>query len=104
MVADYFTKPLQGELFYKFYDQIMGLVPMGTITGDHRSVLNIVPQNNNETPVSENRHVDPEIPPRKLRVQFTQAKERATIQSWADVVKTNPRKSPKGGLAPVNRR
>jgi hypothetical protein len=39
MVADYFTKPLQGELFYKFRDQIMGVVPMDTITGDHRSVL-----------------------------------------------------------------
>jgi hypothetical protein len=41
MVADYFTKPLQGELFYKFRDQIRGVVPMGTITGDHRSVLDV---------------------------------------------------------------
>jgi hypothetical protein len=41
MVADYFTKPLQGELFYKFRDQIMGVVPMDTITGDHRSVLDV---------------------------------------------------------------
>jgi hypothetical protein len=39
MVADYFTKSLQGELFYKFWDQIMGMVPIDTITGDHRSVL-----------------------------------------------------------------
>jgi hypothetical protein len=39
MVADYFTKPLQGALLYKFSDQIMGLVPMKTIVGDHRSVL-----------------------------------------------------------------
>jgi hypothetical protein len=39
MVADYFTKPLQGILFYKFRDQIMGVVPMNTISGDHRSVL-----------------------------------------------------------------
>jgi hypothetical protein len=39
MMADYFTKPLQGELFSKFRDQIMGLVLVGTITGDHRSVL-----------------------------------------------------------------
>ncbi len=39
MVADYFTKPLQGELFYKFRDQIMGLVPMDTIHGNHSSVL-----------------------------------------------------------------
>jgi hypothetical protein len=39
MVADYFTKPLQGVLLYKFRDQIIGLVPMETITGDQRSVL-----------------------------------------------------------------
>jgi hypothetical protein len=39
MVADYFTKPLQGALFYKFRDQILGLVPMETIHGAHRSVL-----------------------------------------------------------------
>lgn len=39
MVADYFTKPLQGELFYKFCDQITRVVPMDTIVGDHRSVL-----------------------------------------------------------------
>jgi hypothetical protein len=41
MVADYFTKPLQGDLFYKFRDQIMGVVPMATIIGDHRSVLDV---------------------------------------------------------------
>jgi hypothetical protein len=39
MVADYFTKPLQGVLFYKFRDQIMGVVPTDTIIGAHRSVL-----------------------------------------------------------------
>jgi hypothetical protein len=39
MVADYFTKPLPGVLFYKFRDPIFGLVPMETIIGDHRSVL-----------------------------------------------------------------
>jgi hypothetical protein len=45
MVADYFTKPLQGELFYKFRDQIMGVGPMDTIIGDHRSVLNNMSSN-----------------------------------------------------------
>ena len=43
MVADYFTKPLQGALFYKLRDQIMGVVEMETILGidpiNHRSVL-----------------------------------------------------------------
>jgi hypothetical protein len=47
MVANYFTKLLQGELFYKFGDQIMGvLVPMATIIGDHRSVLDVKPKAN----------------------------------------------------------
>ena len=43
MVADYSTKPLQGALFYKFRDQIMGVVEMESILGidpiNHRSVL-----------------------------------------------------------------
>jgi hypothetical protein len=110
MVADYFTKPLQGALFYIFRDQIMDVVPMDTIMGDHRSVLDITSQNNIETGVSEkrnadpNRHVDPENPPHKMRVQFAQAKRKATTQSWADVVKSKPRKSPKSGLAPIIRR
>ena len=42
MVADYFTKPLQGALFYKFRDQIMGVVEMEAILGidpiNHRIV------------------------------------------------------------------
>jgi hypothetical protein len=39
MVADYFTKPLQGALFYKFRDQILGLAPMESIHVVQRSVL-----------------------------------------------------------------
>jgi hypothetical protein len=39
MVADYFTKPLQGALFYKLRDQILGLAPIKAIHGDQRSVL-----------------------------------------------------------------
>ena len=42
-VAKYFTKPLQGALFYKFRDQIMGVAEMKAILGidpiNHRSVL-----------------------------------------------------------------
>ena len=42
MVADFYTKPLQGKLFYKFRDQILGMAPMDDIHihKDHRSVLN----------------------------------------------------------------
>ena len=39
MIADYFTKPLKGKLFYNFRDQILGLVPIEGIHSDHRSVL-----------------------------------------------------------------
>jgi hypothetical protein len=37
MVADYFTEPLHGALFYKFCDQILGLAPMEAIHGDQRN-------------------------------------------------------------------
>ena len=41
MVANFYTKPLQGKLFYKFRDEILGLAPMDDIHihTDHRSVL-----------------------------------------------------------------
>ena len=41
MVVDFLTKPLQGALFYKFRDQIMGLAPMETIHEVQRSVLDV---------------------------------------------------------------
>ena len=41
MIAYFYTKPLQGKLFYKFRDQVLGLAPMDDIHihKDHRSVL-----------------------------------------------------------------
>ena len=39
MIADYFTKPLQGKQFYKLRDQIMNLDPSSKYHSDHRSVL-----------------------------------------------------------------
>jgi hypothetical protein len=39
MVADSFTKPLQGALLYKFRDQILVVVPMDDFHVNHRSVL-----------------------------------------------------------------
>ena len=49
MVADFFTKPLQGSLFRKFRDQIMGMAPMEEINNEppppsHRSVLECEPK------------------------------------------------------------
>jgi hypothetical protein len=67
-------------------------------------LLDIESQNKSEIAVSEKRHVEMKNPRAKSRVQFTQAKRKATTQSWADVVKSKPRKSPKGGLAPIIKR
>lgn len=39
MVADYFTKPLQGALFYKLRDYIMNIDPSSEYHSCHRSVL-----------------------------------------------------------------
>jgi hypothetical protein len=39
MVADYFTKPLQGALFYKLRDYIMNIDPSSEFHSGHRSVL-----------------------------------------------------------------
>jgi hypothetical protein len=39
MLADYFTKPLNGVLFYKLRDQIMNIDPTSSFHSGHRSVL-----------------------------------------------------------------
>ena len=95
MVADYFTKPLQGALFYKFRDQIMGVVPMDTIIGDHRSVLG--DESNDTVPAEKRKKVSPEVvtiaQPKRAKVT-----SRATShQSWADVVNSKTSAGPIGG-------
>jgi hypothetical protein len=94
MVADYFTKPLQGELFYKFRDQIMGVVPMEIIYGNHRSVLD----HDSNDPASSEK-------PEKLRSSMCAktkqikkgvaclVRQPQSHLSWADVMKSNPRKA-----------
>jgi hypothetical protein len=77
-MADYFTKPLQGELFYKFRDQIMGVVPMETIHGHHRSVLD------QESPDHGNK---------KNVVRLVGKPKKH--HSWADVVKSRSPTNPK---------
>jgi hypothetical protein len=83
--AYYFTKPLQGELFYKFRDQIMGVVPMNTI-GDHRSVLD--------------HKVTNSVTPQKA-AQSPRAQSKGKSHSWADLVKTRPPGILRTALAPV---
>jgi hypothetical protein len=93
MVADYFTKPLQGALFYKFRDQIMGVVPMDTIIGDHRSVLG----DESNDPISSDKRR--KVPPKQnataqtKRAKVTSMSSKVATgstshQSWADVVKS----------------
>ncbi len=41
MLANFFTKPLQGTPFCKFQDEIMNIDPKATPTMDHRSVLEL---------------------------------------------------------------
>jgi hypothetical protein len=99
MVADYFTKPLQGQLFYKFRDQIMGVVPMGTIPGNHRSVLDVNAEEKSMNPVT------PGILKDSARPKGAQAKRKAVVhQSWADVVKSRPRDVPNIPLQPITKR
>jgi hypothetical protein len=88
MVADYFTKPLQGELFYKYRDQIMGLVPMGTITGDHRSVLD------KKSPQPKVSSAARQIDARKRPMAKHATKHPSGDLSWADAIKSKPQSSP----------
>ena len=39
MIADFFTKPLQGKQFYKLQDCVMNIDPTSKYHSDHRSVL-----------------------------------------------------------------
>jgi hypothetical protein len=98
MVADYFTKTLQGALFYKFRDQIIGVVPMATIIGDHRSVLD-------GNPVTSEKPTKPSDKLTSAQTEGARNKRKAhTKQSWADVVKSRPRNNANAALQPLNKR
>jgi len=55
MIADFFTKPLQGTLFKKFRDMIMNVAPEPSQVSDHRSVLEKVEitEESSKDPVNE---------------------------------------------------
>jgi hypothetical protein len=66
MLADFFTKPLQGAAFRKLRDHIMNLAPSGiyhSTNSDHRSVLKIKSPSPNSGDVS----VDATSPPRSYK-------------------------------------
>ena len=51
MCADFFTKPLQGMLFYRLRDLIMNIAPERPYHSSHRSVLR-------DTTEGLNKHID----------------------------------------------
>jgi hypothetical protein len=50
MIADFFTKPLQGGLFIEFRDMIVNIAPGNQDDPDHRSVLEQVSANDTGGP------------------------------------------------------
>jgi hypothetical protein len=94
MVANYVTQPLQGELSYKFRDQIMGVVPMATIMGDHRSVLDVKSEGPVVLDKLQAKINNPDVPGilrDSARPKGAHKKKRAVgHQSWSDVVKSTP--------------
>ena len=49
MRADFFTKPLQGMLFYRLRDLIMNLAPKSPYHSSHRSVLQDMDEGRNKS-------------------------------------------------------
>jgi hypothetical protein len=101
MVAHYFTKLLQGQLFYKFRDQIMGVVPMATIMGDHRSVLDVDPI------VLEKLANPDDLVSGRLEGAHGKRKvirKADAHQSWADMVKARPLNPANASFQPLYKR
>ncbi len=98
MIGDFRTKPNQGALFKKFRDQIMGVGPMATILGNHRSVLDIDPVTSEKPSTISDKLTS-------ARTEGAWNKRKAhTNQSWADVVKSRPRNNANAALQPLNKR
>ena len=101
MVADYFTKPLQGALFYKFRDQKMGVVPMDTIKGDHRSVLDDESNHDYNDPSSQTKTI---ARSKRAHTSAHTNNKAITRQSWVDVVKSKSLGCPNASLCPILKR
>jgi hypothetical protein len=82
MIADFFTKPLQGTLFRKFRDVLMGIKHMDTLALDHPMPI--------EERVGDNRQSDNRVNVRSSNhtsATVPVARQSASSASWADVVK-----------------
>lgn len=56
MIADFFTKPLQGIQFQQFFNFIMNIDPSLASEAAHRSVLDIPAENNDDTNGDDDMH------------------------------------------------
>ena len=57
MRADFFTKPLQGMLFYRLRDLIMNIAPESPHHSSHRSVLRDTTEGYNDNPAQGSEEV-----------------------------------------------
>ena len=64
MVADYFTKPLSGKMFYKFRDIIMGYKPITSLEDNtftiKERVENVIEKSNCEQNINEKNNTNNE--------------------------------------------
>ena len=84
MVADFFTKPLQGALFKRLRDIVMGVVPIDDVfdfVKQERVVENESLANDGKVNSQDNKDALSE-PPRNQRFQQPQS-----TRTYADVVK-----------------
>ena len=59
MHADFFTKPLQGMLFYRLRDLIMNLAPENPYHSSHRSVLQDMDEGHNKSQRTQHKEQKP---------------------------------------------
>ena len=72
MLADYFTKPLQGLQFYKLRDHIINIDPSSPYHSGHRSVLGINhPEDHPEVSIPDERVTDAVEDSQRLKADVT---------------------------------
>ena len=84
MVADFFTKPLQGALFRKFRDMILGYIPIQwpepkECVGTHDSSSDISPGEESREPVIRSEPLKQIIP--RTRISYVDAVKKTSQAS-----------------------
>ena len=86
MIADFFTKPLQGALFVKMRNEIMNVNPLIDYgSEDCRSVLNLVSGDTVETDKGTDKHVTDDV---WITVESKQERKAKRLQSCMNTGKT----------------